>query len=90
MISSMFGYNQQVISSVAKTYEELYWCVRQEFLNKHVCPDAFDDVVISKNWTDEILISCLKNHSQPVNFYINLPWFHLSSPSLVNHDFFTI
>ena len=90
VMSSIFGYNRQVISPVAKTYEQLYSCIRQKFLNKHVDPNAFDDVIISKSWTDEVFVSCLRHRGQPVNFYLNLAWYHLTSPSLINHEFFTV
>lgn len=62
--------------------------VRQLFLNRWADHNAYEKVIIFKNWLDEIFICCHKNGGY-VTYYINLAWFHLISPSLVNaHQFF--
>lgn len=75
---SIFGYN------VSLPIERLHDTARQIFLNKWVDKEyAYDDIVISKNWYDEIFISC-KNKMGITTYYINLAWYHLISPSLIN------
>jgi hypothetical protein len=90
VITTVFGYERNVMSPVAKTYESLYSLIRQKFLNKHVDPYAYDDVIISKSWADEIFISCKSHNKPPVNYYVNMAWYHLTSPSLINHQYFTV
>ena len=87
-IYSMFGYKSYLNHLSIRSYDQLYSCIRQLFLNKHVDANAYDDVIISKNWTDEVFISC-NSKGNYVTYYINLAWYHLMSPSLVNHGFFT-
>lgn len=75
---SMFGYNSSL------TAESLHNSSRQLFLNKWIDKEyAYDDIVISKNWYDEIFISC-KNKMGITTYYINLALYHLMSPSLIN------
>ena len=76
---SMFGHN-----ILYPAVESLHESVRQLFLNKWVNTDqVFNNVVVSKNWYDEVFISC-KNDHEMITYYINLAWFHLISPSLIN------
>ena len=80
---SMFGNN------IFTSAEIIHNSARQLFLNKWVHGEyAYDDIVISKNWYDEVFISC-KNKMGVTTYYINLAWFHLLSPSLINHTLFT-
>lgn len=68
--------------------EKIHEACKQVFLNKWVGGDfAYDDIVVSKNWYDEVFISC-KNKMGLTTYYINLAWFHLMSPSLINKCLF--
>ena len=75
---SIFGHD------VSLPAEQIHNACRQLFLNKWVNGEyAYDDIVVSKNWFDEIFISC-KNKIGITTYYINLAWYHLMSPSLIN------
>ena len=71
-----------------RLYSHLAETLRQLFLNKYIFEDACDSVVLSRNWQDEILISPIRNGICSKPMYISLPWYHLSSPSLINHSLF--
>ena len=80
-------FSRQYVSSHAPL-EILHSDCRQLFLNKSIDGEyAYDDIIISKNWFDEIFISC-KNKKGITTYYINLAWFHLMSPSLINDSLF--
>ncbi len=82
--STMSRYN----SGCSESFESLHNTCRQLFLNKWVNHDyAYDNIVLSKNWYDEIFISC-KNKMGITTYYINLAWYHLTSPSLINQSLF--
>ena len=79
---SMFGY------SYSASTEYLYEVCKHIFLNHWVDNGlSYDNIVLSKNWYDEIFISCV-NKYKTITYYISLPWFHLTSPSLINKQLF--
>ena len=82
---SVFGHSFQ-----SSMDHSIQYIARQQFLNKQGSSSInalCDSVVISKNWYDELVFSC-KYGKQVTNYYFNLAWFHLMSPSLVNRCLF--
>ena len=41
-------------------------------------------IEIAKNWMDEVYITLWDRNMNPKTFYINLAWYHLVTPSLIN------
>ena len=67
--------------------EHIHQLCRQLFLNKWASNVWYDKVTISKNWLDELFICCQVDN-KILTYYVNLAWFHLISPSLVNSTMF--
>ena len=78
----------RITTNCPEHIELLHSECKQIFLNKWLAGKlVYDDIIISKNWFDEVFISC-KNKIGITTYYINLAWFHLMSPSLINHSLF--
>ena len=81
--TSMFGYQTKLAN------ENIHQTCRLLFLDKwHGGGVGAMKIVLSKNWLDEVAIWCELEDGKTLVMYLNLAWFHLTSPSLINRSLF--